>query len=105
MSDRDSRLDSTSLERIVPDELRAGEATGEETLRLHMERYQFAKQHLIRGSLLDIARGAIDCFGSGYAFSRRKPPSQNKLLGQKFSRDGQCALAEVCEFAHSAAAL
>jgi SAM-dependent methyltransferase len=57
MSDPDSRLDSTSLERIVPDELRAGEATGEETLRLHMERYQFAQQHLIRGSLLDIACG------------------------------------------------
>ncbi len=54
MSDPDSRLDSTSLERIVPDELRAGEATGEETLRLHMERYQFAQQHLIRGSLLDM---------------------------------------------------
>ena len=57
MSDPDGRLDSTSLERIVPDELRAGEATGEETLRLHMERYQFAQQHLIRGSLLDIACG------------------------------------------------
>ena len=57
MSDPDSRLDSASLERIVPDELRAGEATGEETLRLHMGRYQFAQQHLIRGSLLDIACG------------------------------------------------
>lgn len=56
MSNSD-RLDSASLERIVPDELSPGEATGAETLRLHMERYQFAADHLLPGNVLDIACG------------------------------------------------
>ena len=50
-------LDSTTLERIVPDDVRAGETTGMETLHLHLERYEFARQNLVPGSLLDIACG------------------------------------------------
>lgn len=57
MSHEDNHLDSASLERIIPDDLRSGETTGEDTLRLHVERYQFAKQNLVAGTLLDIACG------------------------------------------------
>ena len=63
------RLDSTTLERIVPDDVHAGEATGEETLRLHLERYQFARQNLVPGSVLDIACGV----GYGTALLAENP--------------------------------
>jgi 2-polyprenyl-3-methyl-5-hydroxy-6-metoxy-1,4-benzoquinol methylase len=53
----DQRMNPTTLERIIPDELSENEATGSETLQLHVERYQFAKEHLVRGSLLDLACG------------------------------------------------
>lgn len=50
-------LDSTSLERIVPDQLSSAESTGVETLQLHIERYRFAAQNLLPGTVLDIACG------------------------------------------------
>jgi SAM-dependent methyltransferase len=50
-------LDADSLERIVPDELRPGDTTGEETLRLSTERYEFAARVMRPGRLLDIACG------------------------------------------------
>lgn len=57
MSASKDSVDPVSLERIIPDELRAGEATGQETLDLHLARYQFAKSNLIPGKLLDMACG------------------------------------------------
>jgi len=51
------RPDSKSLERIVPDDMLPRETTGEDTLRVHLERYQFARQSLVAGNLLDIACG------------------------------------------------
>jgi SAM-dependent methyltransferase len=50
-------VDASSLERLVPDELVGGDATGDETLRLHLERYRFAARHARPGRLLDIACG------------------------------------------------
>lgn len=50
-------LDSGSLERIIPSMLDATGATGEETLQLHLARYQFAAHHLQPGRVLDIACG------------------------------------------------
>lgn len=50
-------LDPSDLERLVPDQVRAGETTGSETLRLHLERYEFAARHLRPGRALDIACG------------------------------------------------
>jgi SAM-dependent methyltransferase len=65
----EDRLNATSLERILPDELSTNEATGSETLRLHLERYQFAKRNLVPGTLLDLACGA----GYGTALLSRDP--------------------------------
>lgn len=48
---------SSSLERLVPEHLLAAEATGQETFKLHIERYDFAKKHISGSKLLDIACG------------------------------------------------
>jgi len=61
-------LDPDSLERLVPDEMMSGEATGQETLQLHLERYQFAARHAREGRLLDIACGV----GYGTALLARR---------------------------------
>jgi SAM-dependent methyltransferase len=50
-------LDAETLERLVPDELAAGGVTGGEALRISLERYEFAAQHLRAGRLLDLACG------------------------------------------------
>ena len=50
-------LHSSSLERIIPDELQCSQVTGDETLKLHITRYEFARQHLIPGRVLDLACG------------------------------------------------
>jgi 2-polyprenyl-3-methyl-5-hydroxy-6-metoxy-1,4-benzoquinol methylase len=46
-----------SLERLVPDALESGDATGRATLQLHLERYEFAARFLAPGRVLDIACG------------------------------------------------
>jgi SAM-dependent methyltransferase len=57
MSEKDKSPESNTMERILPDELSPDETTGAETLRLHMERYKFARQNLVAGSVLDLACG------------------------------------------------
>lgn len=47
----------TSMERISPHDLKEGEATGTETLVIHLARYDFAAHHVRPGRLLDIACG------------------------------------------------
>jgi 2-polyprenyl-3-methyl-5-hydroxy-6-metoxy-1,4-benzoquinol methylase len=51
-------LNADSLERIIPDVLETAAVTGQETKRLHFERYEFAAQHVRPGRLLDMACGA-----------------------------------------------
>ena len=46
-----------SMERIVPHELDPDEATGSETLALHLDRYRFAAAHAVGPRLLDLACG------------------------------------------------
>jgi hypothetical protein len=47
----------SSVERIDPERMAAGEATGEDTLRLHLERYEYAGRFLQEGNCADIACG------------------------------------------------
>lgn len=51
-------LDTSSLVRLVPDELAAGDATGHESLDIHLQRYRFAALQARPGRLLDLACGA-----------------------------------------------
>ena len=46
-----------SLERLVPEQLKPHEVTGQLTLQLHMERYEFAATQSQPGRILDIACG------------------------------------------------
>nr|HEX4317064.1 class I SAM-dependent methyltransferase [Kofleriaceae bacterium] len=50
-------MNADSIERLVPDELHPDDATGRDTLALHLERYELAARHA-RGRVLDCACGA-----------------------------------------------
>ena len=49
--------EASTIERIVPDAVSPGDATGQATLELHLRRYKFAATQLRPGRLLDIACG------------------------------------------------
>jgi SAM-dependent methyltransferase len=74
-------LDSTSLERLVPDELQPGDATGEEALRISLERYGFAARYVRTGRLLDIACGV----GYGTRFLTDRTKHVTAALGVELS--------------------
>ena len=71
------RVAADSLERLVPDELRAGDVTGSETLELHLERYAFAAEHAGSGRLLDIACGV----GYGTHLLAERVASATEVVG------------------------
>ena len=52
-----TRPKSNSLERLVPAELFKADSTGQETLRLHLARYDFASTFVNGGRVLDCACG------------------------------------------------
>lgn len=58
-----------TLERLVPDALAPGDATGLATLDLHVERYRFAAGRLRPGRVLDLACGV----GYGSAILAEQP--------------------------------
>src|SRR5579872_90802 len=60
-------MNADTLERITPDQLNQDESTGSETLKLHLERYQFAVENLKPGKVLDMACGVG--YGSYYVAS------------------------------------
>ena len=51
-------INTESLERLVPDYLDPADVTGQATLSLHIDRYEFAAQFVRPGRILDIACGA-----------------------------------------------
>lgn len=48
---------TNTLERLVPEYVESGDATGQATLSLHVARYAFAAEHVRAGRLLDMACG------------------------------------------------
>lgn len=50
-------MNASTLERLVPDFIEDGDATGRATYDLHVERYAFAARHARPGRLLDCACG------------------------------------------------
>lgn len=73
---------SSSLERIIPEQLRINEATGLETLKLHVARYEFARSMLVPGSVLDLACGA------GYGTAILAAPQHiTRVVGVDISED------------------
>lgn len=76
-------VDVDSLERIVPDALQDDGATGQETLELHVSRYEFAARFVRPGRLLDMACGV----GYGTEILKRKSAAQVTALGVDISPD------------------
>lgn len=76
-----SRLDPDSLERLVPDELEAGDVTGQEALRISVERYEFAARYARPGRLLDLACGV----GYGTRLLTDRAPQVEDALGVDLS--------------------
>lgn len=75
------QLDASSLERLVPDELMPDDVTGEEALRISLERYAFAGRHARGGRLLDIACGV----GYGTRFLTDRVSELTNALGVDLS--------------------
>ena len=70
-----------SMERIVPDLVQPGDAAAQRSLQLHLERYQFACEHLLPGRVLDIA-----C-GMGYGTSQLAQCNKEDCVGVDVSPD------------------
>lgn len=73
--------DTSTLERLVPDDLDADDITGLATLALHVQRYRFAASHLRPGRVLDIACGV----GYGAPLLAARPDV--RVLGVDVSED------------------
>lgn len=71
------QLDTESLERLVPDQLEDADVTGQATLGLHVQRYEFAATHVRSGRVLDIACGV----GFGSRILRNAGGSGASVLG------------------------
>ena len=65
----------STLERLIPAELDRSDVTGEETYRLHVERYDFAAKFVDAGRVLDCA-----C-GGGYGSERLAKAGAHAVIG------------------------
>lgn len=75
------QLEADSLERLVPEAIRQDDATGGETLALHVERYVFAARWARAGRLLDLACGV----GYGTRLLAERCPDVEEVLGVDIS--------------------
>jgi SAM-dependent methyltransferase len=75
-------MNADSIERLVPDELSPDDATGRETLALHMARYELAARHA-RGRVLDLACGA----GYGTRLVADRAASVTEAVGVDIAAD------------------
>ena len=81
-------LNPDSLERLVPEQLSRDDTTGQEALRIGLERYAFACRHCRPGRLLDIACGV----GYGTSLLTERVPQIDSALGIDLS-EGAIAYA------------
>ena len=82
------QLNPDSLERLVPEQLSRDDTTGQEALRIGLERYAFASRHCRPGRLLDIACGV----GYGTSLLTERVPQIDSALGIDLS-EGAIAYA------------
>jgi 2-polyprenyl-3-methyl-5-hydroxy-6-metoxy-1,4-benzoquinol methylase len=73
-----------SMERIYPDTIELNEVTGDQSLQLHLERYNYAGQHLLPGNIADIACGAG--YGS-YLLATRYGDNIEHIIAADIDRD------------------
>jgi len=71
-----------TIERLVPELVASDDTTGEATLLLHQQRYEFAAKHVRGKRLLDIACGV----GYGTRLMADKVNSFHEILGVDLSR-------------------
>ncbi|MCJ7694026.1 MAG: class I SAM-dependent methyltransferase [Anaerolineaceae bacterium] len=76
-------MQSNSIERIIPEQAISDDITGQSSLKLHIERYEFALKHLRPGRLLDIACGV----GYGTLLLVEKSNKTTIAIGVDLSRD------------------
>jgi SAM-dependent methyltransferase len=74
-------MKASTIERLVPEHLAPDDVTGQATLTLHLQRYEFAAQHLKPGRLLDMACGV----GYGTLLIAGKAGHVNELVGVDLS--------------------
>jgi 2-polyprenyl-3-methyl-5-hydroxy-6-metoxy-1,4-benzoquinol methylase len=74
-------MKASTIERLVPEHLAPDDVTGQATLTLHLQRYEFAAQHLKPGRLLDMACGV----GYGTHLMAGKAGHVNELVGVDLS--------------------
>ena len=82
MKDRDHFLsgmegEMNTIERLVPESVVPDDTTGQATLSLHLQRYEFAAKHVKGERLLDIACGV----GYGTRLMADKVNTVNEALG------------------------
>jgi 2-polyprenyl-3-methyl-5-hydroxy-6-metoxy-1,4-benzoquinol methylase len=86
--DRDQVLSNmkgemNTIERLIPESVIPDDITGQSTLSLHLQRYEFAAKHVKGKRLLDIACGV----GYGTRLMVDKVNTINKALGVDLSHD------------------
>jgi len=74
-------IHTDTMERIIPDNIQKDDAAAQLSLKLHLERYQFACKHLLPGRVLDIA-----C-GMGYGTRMLADCSGQNCVGVDISAD------------------